>query len=894
MPRQIDVRTTTRAAAADRADDDAAATRRSVAHRAAEEASAALPGEHRVEVASFDGVTGNPAVVVSHEAAATPEDFVGRAQQHLQRIGAVLGFGPARAPEFVADPEHEVTSSGAVAVHLQQLYKGIQVYDGAQTVRFGPDGTLLEVAGRSYTVDADIRVAPTVSAEQALRLAAAYLATGTDEADAGTDPFGEPLTEPTLDLREFDPVVRTVAQDQPDRLTTFDAPPLPSAVSVSLMWFPLDGGLRLAWHTRLQLPGGPVYRAVVDAAEERILLFRRLSQAITGRAEVVLSAGQPRQPVTLPQPLDTHGAPVPAGLPAGFPDPWLIDASTHGSCVRAVLAAGSAPVAGTRQGDEVTFAPADQAGQLVVNLFALCSVMHDVLYLLGFREADGNFQVDNHGRGGRSVDPVFAVVHPGAVWGTANMGTPPDGRAPAMNMGLVQRTGRHTALDPDVVYHEYTHGLTNRLVGGPMNDRALDDVQSGGMGEGWGDFFACIVGRKTVVADWVTADPGGFRRFRYDDAFPDSYADLGTGRYVDDNVHAIGEIWCAALMTLSRRLGAWPTAQLVVDALKLTPANPSLLAARDAILLAADQNAAARGDTPAARAQVVHSVWEVFARYGMGPGARTDGAALLTGIVADFQPPPRPTVVATVRAEANPLLPIPDDDRTGVSSTVTPADAGPIRELSVTTDIRHTYRGDLVVVLVAPDGRTVTLHDRAGGRSRDLRKTWRSSEHAGLAALHGAPVGGLWQLRVADHAPADVGRLRSWSLEAQLGEARPVTAAHAAPGLTIPEAAEGITSELVLTETGTISALVLDLDITHQYVADLEVVLRGPDRRKAVLHRRDSTDAEALVLTYTSDPDGPLHPFVGKPITGRWTLHVSDRARRDAGKLNRWTLKAVL
>ena len=64
---------------------------------------------------------------------------------------------------------------------------------------------------------------------------------------------------------------------------------------------------------------------------------------------------------------------------------------------------------------------------LVVNLFAFCGVMHDVLYLLGFREADGNFQLDNLGRGGRPSDPVLAHVHPGPVWGTANMGTPADG-----------------------------------------------------------------------------------------------------------------------------------------------------------------------------------------------------------------------------------------------------------------------------------------------------------------------------------------------------------------------------------------------------------------------------------------------------------------------------------
>ena len=277
---------------------------------------------------------------------------------------------------------------------------------------------------------------------------------------------------------------------------------------------------------------------------------------------------------------------------------------------------------------------------LVVNLFALCSAMHDALYLLGFREEDGNFQLENFGRGGRQSDPVLAIVHPGPVTGTANMSTPADGRQPTMNMGLVSSTGRHTALDPDVVYHEYAHGLSNRLVGGGINDVALEEVQSRGMGEGWSDFFACTMQQKEVIGDWVVDRSRGIRQARYDDQFPHTYADLGTGRFVGKNFHDLGEVWAATLMALSRQLGRWPTAQLVVDALKQTPPNPSFLAARDAIVLTARQTAAGAGLDEAASAELVGTVWDVFARFGMGPNARTN-VATLSGIVADFEPPPR-------------------------------------------------------------------------------------------------------------------------------------------------------------------------------------------------------------------------------------------------------------
>ena len=110
------------------------------------------------------------------------------------------------------------------------------------------------------------------------------------------------------------------------------------------------------------------------------------------------------------------------------------------------------------------------------------------------------------------------------------MATLVDGRSPVMKMGPVG-TNRHTAFDSTVVFHEFMHGVTNRLVGGPMNERALDDPQSGGMGEGWGDYVACTIHDTTVVGAWVVDDPGGIRGFAYDSNFPDNFADLGTGRY---------------------------------------------------------------------------------------------------------------------------------------------------------------------------------------------------------------------------------------------------------------------------------------------------------------------------------------------------------------------------
>jgi len=109
----------------------------------------------------------------------------------------------------------------------------------------------------------------------------------------------------------------------------------------------------------------------------------------------------------------------------------------------------------------------------MLNIFYFCNYMHDFLMLLGFDEAAGNFQEINFSNTGLGTDAVQARAHSGAVNGTANMLTPPDGMPPTMNMGLVEGINRHTAFDADVVFHEYVHGLTNRLVGGRINAAAL-------------------------------------------------------------------------------------------------------------------------------------------------------------------------------------------------------------------------------------------------------------------------------------------------------------------------------------------------------------------------------------------------------------------------------------
>jgi extracellular elastinolytic metalloproteinase len=607
-----------------------------------------LPGEHRLEVTAVDYTTGNPATVVSEAAPAEQGNYIQRALDHLRAAGPVLGLEATQPTEYVVDPSTQRTTADAVTVHAQQRYKGIPIFQAAQAVLFGPDGRLSQTVGTSVSVPRELEVAPRLSVEEAVLRAAEQVAEPDRDERRQTDPFGQPLQLPGVRLDGFVIQVTATFPDRPERPTVLAPGPFAEDIRASLAWFPLDvDDLRLAWLVVLTMPGfAAQYRVVVDAASGEVLYCRQQVRTVAARASVfpVDGAGT-RQSVQLPRPLADYGLPAPAGLPAGFPDTWVQADRTVGNTVSAHLGSDGPAIQGAILDGVMVFDPVDAGGteQLGVNLFYLACSMHDFFYLLGFREADGSFQRDNFGRGGLAADPVDARVHPGPVAGTANMFTPVDGSSPVMNMGLVQSTGRHTALDSGVVYHEFMHGVTNRLVGGPLNVDALDEPQSAGMGEGWGDYVACVINQTEVVGAWVVDRPGGIRKFPYDAEFPDHFGALGGGRYSE--VHAIGEVWCATLMEMTRRVGRPLAVQLVVDALKLARANPSFLDMRDAVLTALDNQLTAGQLGQADHQAALAGVWGAFARFGMGPAADCVGATLL-GIVPDFNPPDLPDLPA--------------------------------------------------------------------------------------------------------------------------------------------------------------------------------------------------------------------------------------------------------
>jgi hypothetical protein len=191
------------------------------------------------------------------------------------------------------------------------------------------------------------------------------------------------------------------------------------------------------------------------------------------------------------------------------------------------------------------------------------------------------------------------------------------------------------ADDALIVYHEYTHGMTNRLVTDAAGVPAMNGVQAGAMDEGLADFYALdYLVSHGLETD--TAAPGQLVFAQYENAPIRSQATdcpvgvsspaCPTGGYtygafgrIDPSgpePHADGEIWGETLWDLRAVEGVARTRALVTDGLRLAPANPSFLALRNAIL----------------QADAVHGygdrdrIWAVFAHRGMGYDAHTTGS----------------------------------------------------------------------------------------------------------------------------------------------------------------------------------------------------------------------------------------------------------------------------
>jgi len=511
------------------------------------------------------------------------------------------------------------TDSGPLTVlRFQQSVDGVDVLHGLVRVTVNADGAIIEAGAGDLLLDGAAPGSPDLTAEQAVGAA--------------------------FEFAGHDAPAQLVKLASSTRNTTDFANPIGprlNPIRVELVLFPLADAAHLAYRIYLDLGGTEVYQFVIDASNGRLLLRQHLMDS-TGQARIF-----PNSPIAggrelrdLPDgsiPNDgtvTIGNNIDAYVDANGDN--LPDATT-GPSLDDGRASSDTQVFDFPFGDGTTAEdPTDFPAAAITNAFYFTNFAHDYFYDLGFDEAAGNYQVDNFGLGGTGGDPIFVEVHDANSENSAGFTRAPEGLPGRLQLGIFtiltgSEDARDAAYEAQVIIHEYTHGVSNRLAAGPSNIDCLRGTQSRGMGEGWSDYFSLSITDDPVQGAYLTGNAErGIRRASYEN-YPFTYGDLGNDRF--DVPHDEGEIWAATLWDSRSALGAVVMDQLVYDGLTMTGCSPDMVDGRDAIL-AADQ--ALNGGANRA------ALWDVFAERGMGfsAGGRDGGGSDLVIFNAAFDLPP--------------------------------------------------------------------------------------------------------------------------------------------------------------------------------------------------------------------------------------------------------------
>ena len=203
-------------------------------------------------------------------------------------------------------------------------------------------------------------------------------------------------------------------------------------------------------------------------------------------------------------------------------------------------------------------------------------------------------------------------------------------------------------FDNGIIAHEYGHGVSTRLTGGPSNSGCLGNGEQ--MGEGWSDFFSLVTTVKAGdksdkvrgIGNYATVsgvDGVGIRRRPYttNRAINEfTYKDLTTSEH--DN----GEVWAMMLWDLywalvdkygfdtdfnNKTSGNNIAIQLVMDGMKLQPCSPGFVDGRNAILAADRLNN--RGENQCL-------IWDIFAKRGVGFKAKQGNSNVVGDEEEDF------------------------------------------------------------------------------------------------------------------------------------------------------------------------------------------------------------------------------------------------------------------
>jgi subtilisin-like proprotein convertase family protein len=316
--------------------------------------------------------------------------------------------------------------------------------------------------------------------------------------------------------------------------------------------------------------------------------------------------------------------------------------------------------------------------------------------------------------------------------------------------------GTDDAEDADLLIHEYGHAILEWIAPGTFGGPFAG--QPRGLAEGFCDYWAysqhvatrLASGRDPFCfADWDArcADDDPSQQCAYPPG-TDCLRRLDSTRTMADydsreqsgTEHRNGAIWSSALREIHERVGKTVADTVVLESIFDMPAVPSYAAAAHR-LVEADQQL-----------------------YGGAHVAVICAAMTARGITMDCAFTPRGELTHFQSSDHG--VTIPDNQGSGVTSSLTVSDARVVEELFVRVDIDHSSRGDLRIELIAPDGTSVLLKQASPDGGGDVRTTYglTSTPAQPLTGFRGRSAQGVWQLRITDLRRLDVGTLRSWDL----------------------------------------------------------------------------------------------------------------------------------
>lgn len=576
-----------------------------------------------------------------------------------------LGLGAADVATFHFRQDY-VDASGLHNLSWSQSARGISVFGNGLKVKVTARGQVLSVQGSPVAG---------LAAMAARADATAAVGAGAARTEAARNVGARPSASATVDSTR----AGTTRWSNHDFATR--------------VWFLTPSGLRLGWSTYTQTGDGKAFQHVVDAGSGAVLYRRSTTDDLRGDSYTY----------------DNYPGAASGGTPKVvnfISKGWLNPAATflNGNSViawddlnddNAISTNEITPVPGASTGAQFALRPfGPEAGASCAtyvcswnpnapyswrvnrdadadNAFYLASNFHDYLAKppIDFTAAAGNFS-----RAGG--DPVLLNALDGANTtgdgfpdgnhiDNANMNTPPDGTPPTMQMYLWHQPGATQdqdpfvptsgSLDASILYHEYTHGLSNRLVVDADGNSTLNDIQAGAMGEAWSDYYALdyLVHRhlikdtgaagQVLEGEYVTQG-AGIRTMAIDcpvaaTAATCTRVDGTTGGYTyadfptvtgGPEVHSSGEVWAQTLWDLRRALGHTVADGVITRGMSLSADDPDYLDMRNAIIQA---------DQVRYGGSHIKTIWRVFAHRGMGFYAGSLNSAD-TQPANDFHVPP--------------------------------------------------------------------------------------------------------------------------------------------------------------------------------------------------------------------------------------------------------------